>query len=60
MSNKSSQDNDYEMAKFLAEAIGLADHPPVNLKNNAFVVNTITRKQKERKLHQSDFKHLED
>jgi hypothetical protein len=51
-------DSDYELAKALAEAIGLADQPPIKVRNVPFISNMLTKKEKRRKLNWSDLHHL--
>lgn len=45
---------DYELARRLAEAIGLADHPPLHRTDTPFICNRPQRREHRRRLNYSD------
>jgi hypothetical protein len=51
--------SDYELARNLAEAIGLADRPPLNVRHVPFISNILPKKDRKRKLKSSDLLRFE-
>lgn len=51
-------DSDFDLARNLAEAIGLADRTPVNTRTIPYISNIIPKQQKQRRLKSSDLIHF--
>lgn len=51
-------DSDFDLARNLAEAIGLAARTPVNTRTIPYISNLIPKPQRQRRLKSSDLLHL--